>query len=77
MVFVGILAVWKRCLECRRNKDVPLHAAATLHRIGAAEGKAQRKGRHSGRIDASEGKMQKTRESTGSRIMEGTIFYKA
>ena len=35
---VGILAVWKRCLECCRNKDVPLYAAATLHRIGTAEG---------------------------------------
>ena len=36
-------------------------------------GQVQRKGRHNGRIDASEGKMQKTRESAGSRVAKGTI----
>ena len=40
----------------------------------------QQKGRQNGRIDASKGKMQKTRESIGSRIakgiIEGIIFYK-
>ena len=43
-------------------------------------GWVQRKVRHNRRIDASEGKMQKTRESTGSRrakgTIEGTISYK-
>ena len=43
--------------------------------IGKAHciGWVQQKGRHNGRIGTTEGKMQKTRESTGSRIAKGTI----
>ena len=36
-------------------------------------GQVQQKSRHNRRIDASEGKMQKTQESVGSRVVKGII----